>query len=110
MKYHILLYMTITRLSPAVFRIRVHNRLTKVVNHDHLKLCTDKILPLWVRNLQKSIEEGSKLINCRCGKPDEVHNLMVQCDDCLMWYHAPCVNLTRQEATHLKSFVCPVCK
>ena len=97
------------QLSPVVFRIRMHNRTTKVVNHDHLKLCTDSTLPVWIKNLQKSIKEGSQLVNCKCGQPDEKHSTMIQCDHCLCWYHSPCVNLTQQQALKMKTFICPLC-
>ena len=99
----------LAKLSPAVFRVKIHNRQTKVINHDHLKLCTDNTLPDWIKRTQKSLAEGATLINCKCGQPDEKHSVMVQCDSCCLWFHAPCVNLTKQQADSLLTFICPLC-
>ena len=97
------------RLSPAVFRVKVHNNQIKVVNHDHLKLCTDTDLPVWIERTRRAIEEGTTMINCKCGQPDDHHPVMIQCENCLSWYHTPCVNLTREQAAALKTFICPTC-
>ena len=99
----------LAKLSPAVYRVRINNRQTKVVNHDHLKPCTDRNIPKWIQETQKSIKEGLLMVNCPCGQPDETHGMMLQCDKCLIWYHTVCVNLTKQEVAKMKTFVCHLC-
>ena len=34
---------------------------------------------------------------------------MIQCDECLEWFHGTCVNVTAEEAKCIDVFLCPQC-
>ena len=94
--------------SPYVYRVQINNRATKVVNHDRLKLCSDKTLPLWLTKRQDEVSAGTTPTYCYCGLPDD-GKIMVQCDSCLEWFHGRCVGMDRKVARELKEFFCNKC-
>ena len=99
----------INRTSPYNFEILISNRIEKIVNHDSLKFCTDKILPKWIVERQKVIKNNLKVTYCICKKGDD-GRVMIQCELCLDWFHHHCLNLSQSKARKLDNFVCGACK
>ena len=72
----------VKKISEAIFCVKVGNKYF-VVNHDRIKLCQDRILPLWIKRLKidstlleaaipkKALVE-SETIYCLCRRPDSV--------------------------------------
>ncbi len=109
----------VERITAATFRVKVKNNIS-VINHDRMKLCNDRELPAWIRRLQADPallleaartkpDNDRELRYCLCREPDD-GKLMVQCDNCLEWYHASCVGLTRSNVRQLGTYSCPVCE
>ena len=96
-------------LSPYNIQIQLKNaREYKIVNQDHLKICLDRNLPRWILKGQESILENIPRGYCICNRPDD-GLLMLNCSECLDWFHCACLNLTKQKAKSLKIFICPKC-
>ncbi len=94
-----------------------------------LELPTD-IKPLEEKNISEqqplSVVESSKVVvkedspppepkpidptkdYCFCRQPPDTLS-MIYCHRCLEWFHGECVGLTRQKATCIKRFYCPLC-
>ena len=98
----------IHQVSPYIFDILINNRTQKRVNHDHIKLCTDRMVPTWIERRKQIIAKQMEVIHCICKLPDD-GRLMLQCNECLEWYHHHCMGLNQSEARKLKSFVCTEC-
>ncbi len=96
-------------LSPNNVRILLSNREPKVVHGDKLKHCNDRALPSWVVKRQREIREQTVALYCHCNKPDDGF-LMVQCDVCLEWFHAACIQMTNTIANKTKFYVCSRCR
>ena len=94
--------------SPYVYRVQLNNRTTKVVNHDRLKICHDRILPPWLTKRKSELAAGLTPTYCYCGLPDD-GQIMIQCDSCLEWYHGRCASIDRNKARELKEFLCNRC-
>ena len=96
-------------LTPYLYRVQ-HGRQVSVVNHDKLKLCRDKwnALPAWVRRVLSAPEGigGEKF--CICRLPDD-GELMIQCDECLDWFHGSCVGVDKKKSRNIKRYYCPNC-
>lgn len=45
---------------------------------------------------------------CICRQPAQTYG-MIQCYDCCDWFHASCVGISRQKASLVKQFYCPLC-
>ena len=97
-----------TVLSPCLYRVQFRNREVKVLHHDYLRKCTDGALPSWVTRAQREIRENVQAVYCICGKPDDGW-LMIQCDNCLDWFHGGCMQISKSKASKMKSFICPDC-
>ena len=97
------------RLTPFLFRVRLNkNRKTMVVNHDHLKKAHLGEIPKWISHLQKEIGNNQQDTYCWCKKPDDGLP-MVQCDECLIWFHCGCIGMTRNQAYRLEKYICDAC-
>ena len=62
--------------------------------------------PLFVGLSQPPDSDPSKLY-CLCQEPATFS--MLPCHKCQNWFHGECVGLTRQKATTVKQFFCPLC-
>ncbi|KAK0398332.1 hypothetical protein QR680_002537 [Steinernema hermaphroditum] len=45
---------------------------------------------------------------CLCESTDD-QRFMIQCDECQMWYHCDCMNITRTMAKKIEHYYCPPC-
>ena len=96
-------------ITPQNVKIQLKNaRTPKVVNVDFLKPCMDRNLPAWLTKQQKLIVKDMPLTFCICSNPDD-GNLMLQCIECLNWFHAHCVKISKNKARQLTHFKCPTC-
>ena len=102
------------RLSAYLYRVKIRNALM-VLNHDMIKLCRDRTLPLWIRHWMKNskIEDPANASNekiyCSCRQPYQIRS-MIQCDHCDEWYHGSCVNITPMDALHIDKYKCSDCQ
>ena len=97
-------------ISPQTIQIQMKNNpKLKVVSHDFLKPCLDKIVPAWVIKARREITAGKPRRYCLCNKEDD-GSFMVQCDPCKEWYHLNCVNITKTQAKTLQTYICPNCQ
>ena len=96
-------------LTPYLYRVQ-DGREVSVVNHGKLMLCRDKwnALPAWVRRMLSAPEDtgGEKFYICRL--PDD-GKLMIQCDECLDWFHGSCVGVDKKKARNIKRYFRPIC-
>lgn len=80
------------------------------LNHDRLKLCRDRRLPLWLRNWKDNPEVGNSVtasdkIYCTC-RQTYLGRFMIQCDFCLERYHGSCVNISATDAIQIYKYKC----
>ena len=94
---------------PNIFKVLFRNRDIKIINHDHLKPCSDQELPKWLAKEQKTITEGRKHTYCICGQPDD-GEVMISCDVCYEWFHGACIGIpSSYQATRMGDYICPQC-
>ena len=103
----------VNKLSESLFRVKLKNALL-VVNHDRMKPCRDRNLPVWVHNWRSTndqtiITAQDTNLYCICKQPWQ-GRFMIQCDGCDKWYHGSCVNVTASEALNIQKFWCVTCK
>ena len=94
--------------SPYNFDILIRNDLKKRVNHDLIKVCTDRTLPQWLKNRKVALLEGVEATFCYCERPDDFR-VMVQCGQCYNWFHHHCLGLTQSQAKQLGDWRCRGC-
>ena len=96
-------------ITPYLYKVRLRDKYT-VFNHDRLKPCLLEFsaLPAWVRKHLQRSNSGNRDLFCHCNGPD-YGTPMVQCDNCLEWYHVACVGLTMSAARQLPIFICEDC-
>eukprot|EP01117_Protostelium_nocturnum_P008144 TRINITY_DN2906_c0_g1_i1.p1 TRINITY_DN2906_c0_g1~~TRINITY_DN2906_c0_g1_i1.p1 ORF type:complete len:536 (+),score=203.69 TRINITY_DN2906_c0_g1_i1:118-1608(+) len=46
---------------------------------------------------------------CFCRKPDH-GKFMIACDHCDEWFHGECVNITKEQASKIRNYVCSKCQ
>ncbi|GFO31467.1 Pol polyprotein [Plakobranchus ocellatus] len=92
-------------LTPYLLKIQIRNNVS-VINHDHVKPCRDRELPKWLIKARQRL--GSGAVYCICRLPD-TRRTMVQCDQCLEWFHCDCVGLSTAGAKRLSEYLCPEC-
>jgi len=100
----------LTKLSPYLYRVQMRNKKC-TANHDKLKRCLDRDLPVWLQKLREQgllVNQKEKLY-CLCRKPD-MGEFMIQCEKCEEWYHGNCVHVTPDVAETISSYICPICK
>ena len=92
-------------------------RKVETINHDRLKPCKDRNLPKWLQKQRQDLDKGiSKYtpdktqdgLYCLCRGPD-TGRFMIQCGECLEWYHGDCVNITPRKAEDIDIYLCPDC-
>ena len=66
----------------------------------------DSEAPLFVGLCQPPDDDPTKLY-CLCQEPATFS--MIPCHKCQNWFHGECVGLTRQKASTVKQFFCPLC-
>ena len=103
----------IEKFSSYLFRVKLRNAIM-VLNHDKIKLCRDRTLPLWIRQWKQNPRSEEEMETsgkeyCICRQPWE-GRFMIQCDDCDEWYHGSCVNLTPSDALHIDRYRCSDCQ
>ena len=99
----------VKKLSDYIYTIKLRGKESNH-NHDRIKLCRDKNLPLWIKR-QKEGKSGSVNTTstyCLCGGPDD-GSFMIQCHECREWFHGRCVNLTPELAKAIDDYECPQC-
>ena len=95
--------------SPQTLEIQLKNLPNlKVVSHDYLKPCVDRVLPAWIVKAQKSIQLNEPRSYCSCGRPDN-GLLMIQCCQCLDWFHGECIGVSKNKAKEMKEYLCERC-
>ena len=86
-----------------------------VLNHDMIKLCRDRKLPLWIHHWLENTEivdpavASTDKVHCSCRQPYQ-NRFMIQWDFCDEWYHGSCVNVTVTEALRIDKYKCPDCQ
>ena len=110
----------ITKLTPYLYWKRDRKAET-VVNHDRLKRCNDREVPLWASRFKKRVDNGKsganeditsqtqQVLYCICRKPFE-GCFMIECSECLKSFHGDCVNITPRQARFINEYICPQCK
>ena len=96
-------------ITPYLYKVRLRDKYT-VFNHDRLKPCLleSSALPAWIRKHLQRCKSGNWDLFCHCHEPD-YGTPMVQCDNCLEWYHVACLGLTMSAARRLPIFICKDC-
>ncbi|KAF8159452.1 hypothetical protein B0H34DRAFT_404517 [Crassisporium funariophilum] len=56
----------------------------------------------------KKERDVMKPVDCFCSKGDD-GSPMIYCQDCRIWYHFTCVDVTEPEAEEISVYVCPTC-
>jgi ketosteroid isomerase-like protein len=106
------------RLTPYIYKIKLQ-RVIFTANHDRLKACRDRKIPVWLQKCQAQLNRGECVIQpkdvkerkqyCICRGPD-TGGTMIGCDYCKDWFHLTCVDLSPQEAEELDLYKCPNCQ
>jgi hypothetical protein len=105
------------RLTPYIYKIKLQ-RVIFTANHDRLKACRDRKIPVWLQKCQVKLNRGECVIQskdekerkyCICRGPD-TGETMIGCDYCKDWFHLTCVDLSPQEAEELDLYKCPNCQ
>ncbi|KAK7505164.1 hypothetical protein BaRGS_00003734 [Batillaria attramentaria] len=112
-------------ISPILLRV-ADRKGSRVVHHDRLKPCHDRLIPFWLRRKRNSIlksgcadgvnadrfiqpEGSTDMKYCICQGPDD-GRMVITCDYCDSWYHCHCLAITPEEAQQMDIFICPNCK
>ena len=110
----------IEKLTPYLYRIKL-KRAILTANHDRLKLCLDREVPVWAQRLSQQIVSGAGIgkgdaqgvdkrkLYCVCRRP-YTGEFMIRCEECTEWYHGKCVKVTPEEAENMGDFVCSGCQ
>jgi ketosteroid isomerase-like protein len=106
------------RLTPYIYKIKLQ-RVIFTANHDRLKTCRDRKIPVWLQKCQARMNRGENVLQpkdekerkkyCICRGPD-TGETMIGCDHCKDWFHLTCVDLSPQEAEELDLYKCPNCQ
>ena len=104
------------KLTPYKYRIKL-KRAILTANHDRLKLCQDREVPIWAQRLSQQIIAGAETgegedqgassgrLYCVCRKP-YTGEFMIRCEECTEWYHGKCVKVKPEEADTMGDFIC----
>ncbi len=105
----------VSKLSSSLYRVKLKNAVF-VTNHDRLKPCRDREIPLWIRTWHDNpsvasnpLDQLDQDVYCFCRQPWQ-GRFMIQCDYCDEWYHGSCVNVTAAEALDIQKYKCNTCK
>jgi len=103
----------VKKFSAYIYRVKLRNAVF-VTNHDRMKPCRDRNLPTWIKNWKKKpegdedTEEDESAVHCSCRKPCG-GRFMILCEQCDVWYHGSCVNVTPTEALDIDKYKCREC-
>ena len=98
------------RLTPYIYKIKLQ-RVIFTANHDRLKTCRDRKIPVWLQKCQARMNRGENVLQpkdekerkkyCICRGPD-TEKTMIGCDFCKDWFHLTCVDPIPQEVEELR--------
>ena len=94
--------------SPYIYKILVDNRTNKIVNHDSLKICQDKMLPKWINRVKENLKTHGLQTYCICEQPYG-GEFMAQCNSCNQWFHPHCMGVTKKYLQTCDEFICIEC-
>ena len=94
--------------SPYIFKVMIKNNKEKIVNHDQIKMCKDLDIPKWILKAQLELKTTGEISYCFCGKPYD-GTQMIQCDNCLNWFHTKCLNLSKKDVKEIDTYACSDC-
>ena len=94
--------------SPYIFKVMIKNNKEKIVNHDQIKMCKDLDIPKWILKAQLELKTTGEISYCFCGKPYD-GTQMIQCDNCLNWYHTKCLKLSKKDVKEIDTYACSDC-
>lgn len=57
---------------------------------------------------QEDCDEDPELF-CMCQQPYDETRVMIMCDYCGQFYHLECINITKEEAEGINTFICQIC-
>jgi ribosomal protein L21E len=104
----------VKKFSSYIYRVKLKNAVF-VTNHDRLKPCRDRNLPIWIKRWKEradsegeDVEDDDDRLYCVCRKPCG-GRFMILCDFCDEWFHGSCVNVTPTEALEIEKFKCRRC-
>ena len=103
------------RITPALYLVKTKED-TRVVHHDKMRLCKDRITPSWARQFQANVKHWESAEDfekkpryCFCRKGDN-GEFMVQCDKCYEWFHGLCIGQDKRAEARKREYVCGLCK
>uniref|UniRef100_A0A1I7YJE2 CXXC-type zinc finger protein 1 n=1 Tax=Steinernema glaseri TaxID=37863 RepID=A0A1I7YJE2_9BILA len=67
-----------------------------------------KLRAMKSKQRQEEKMKTEKKTYCLCESTDD-QRFMIQCDECQMWYHCDCMNITRTMAKKIEHYYCPKC-
>lgn len=77
------------------------------IKHDHMTVPTTDHVTVPTIGLCEPPDSDPSKLYCLCQEPATFS--MIPCHKCQNWFHGECVGLTRQKATTVKQFFCPLC-
>jgi ribosomal protein L21E len=107
--------LVVRKITGYLYKVKLRKKI-ETINHDRMKPCNDRDLPVWLSTERKKILEGEIVGNsaktdsifCLCRGPDN-GEFMIQCNECKEWYHGSCVSVTREQAEAIDIYLCPDC-
>ena len=105
----------VRKITDYLYKVKFRKKL-ETINHDRMKPCRDRELPVWLTHERKNLMEGKIVgsqsgtdsIYCLCRGPDN-GEFMIQCNECKEWYHGSCVSVTKEQAEAIDVYLCPDC-
>ncbi|MES9880179.1 MAG: RNase H-like domain-containing protein [Sedimenticola sp.] len=102
----------VKKISACIYRVKLKNSVF-TTNHDRLKPCRDRVLPVWIRkwkerDREEDVGEADDKLYCSCKKPWE-GRFMIMCEYCDEWFHGSCVNVTASDALNIDKYRCAGC-
>ena len=97
------------RLTPYIYKIKLQ-RVIFTANHDRLKACRDRKIPVWLQKCQAPLNRGECVIQPKDAKERKKYCIcrgsetMIGCD--YNWFHLTFVDLSPQEAEELDLYKC----
>ena len=109
--------LVVRKITDFLYEVLLRKKL-ETINHDRMKPCNDRNLPKWLLKQRQDIDAGTQDLAskdtgkdglyCLCRGPYD-GKFMIQCDECLEWYHGTCVQVTSEEAKSIDVYLCPDC-
>ena len=109
--------LVVRKITDFLYEVWLRKKL-ETINHDRMKPCNDRNLPKWLLKQRQDIDAGTQDLAskdtgkdglyCLCRGPYD-GKFMIQCDECLEWYHGTCVQVTSEEAKSIDVYLCPDC-